>query len=725
MGISPDETGNYTFELTVTDPVGHKVTQSASVQATAPNPGLANVPIGLPMFFQGDNGNDAGVYLNADGGWMQSTWNWSITPASGSAVTALTNPTTQFPSFTPDVAGNYTISESVSGKSITIYAGTFDGISGENDAGSNANDYAKQGCTSCHNGPVTIPYAGTPNVPPNMFTPWSATMHATAFSNYIDGTIGQEFGTDCLQCHTLGTNAAKTVANGGFDDTAKADGWTFPSMLQPGNWESLVSTKPDLAQLANVQCENCHGPQNTNAHPTEGVTTSGAQDNGTRISFAADVCVNCHGDEPFNYKGAQWKESSHAKLSIAISEGLESGAHCGRCHTGQGYSQYAQQLNETWPGNQYPSTALGYLTSDGKAATVVAGSQTNAATPASLAALGLTPSQVEPQTCQACHDPHGSTGLPGQLRVYDSLPNGLPNGQGAITGVGAGATCMACHNTRNGETDDSTASTLSSTAAMSSRGPHLPPQTDVLFGVNAYFMPASVPSPHLSIQDTCVGCHYAIPNAAQAAAGQTTNHSFIADLSICSTCHGSSSVNGAALQADVKSQMLKLDNLIFAKVADALQAAVTLNGNYTVSAQDTLTGNYLCAAATSPKAPLFTFTVAPLASTITEPLPVQKWRTLENPLWWTIPGLTGTPECTSKGVLVAGVTYNGTAPLAVGEYGAVSGAGATPIFFANSIIAKAMSNEAIIHNDESWGIHNLPFTQALITNTSAQLDTLP
>ena len=595
MGISPDETGNYSFELTVTDPAGHKATATATVEATAPSPGLLNVPIGLPMFLQGDNVNDAGASINPDGGgWLQSTWKWTLVSKPAGSMATLANPTSQFPSFTPDVIGTYTITESSGAtKTATVYAGTFDGISGENDAGIASHDFAQQGCTSCHNGPTTVPYAGTPSVPPDMFTPWSSTEHATAFSGYIDGTIGQEFGPSCLQCHTLGTNAAKTVANGGFDDEATSLGWTFPSPLQPGNWVNIITKEPALAQLANVQCENCHGPQSSGAHPVEGATTSGSRDNGTRISFSAEVCNTCHGDEPFNFKGAQWKQSSHAKLNIAISEGLESGAHCGRCHTAQGYAQYAQQLNETgWAGGQYPSTAAGYLTSDGNVANIVAGAQTNSATPASLIALGLTPSEVEPQTCQACHEPHGATGMPFQLRVYDTLPSGLPDGQGPISGVGAGATCMACHNTRNGETDDSTASTLSSTAAMGSRGPHLPPQTDNLFGVNAYFMPASVPSPHLAIKDTCVGCHYAIPNAAEAAAGQTTNHSFIADLSICSTCHGSTSVNGAALQSDVKSQMATLDKLIFAKVADALAAAVTTTGGYTVSAQDTLTGYY-------------------------------------------------------------------------------------------------------------------------------------
>ena len=713
MGISPDETGNYAFQLTVTDPVGHSVSASVSVQATAPSTGLRNVPIGLPVFMQGDNGVDGG-YLAAAGGWAQTTWSWKFTAPTGSTAT-LANATSQFPSFTPDITGSYVIAESVAGKTTTVYATTFIGIAGLVGTPGSGDDFKVQRCTLCHKAATTIPYPPVSvNTPPDMFTPWATTKHATAFSDYIDGEAGQGFGPTCFQCHTLGTNAAKIASNGGFDDEAKKVGWSEPSPLKTGNYAALVAADPDLAQLTNVQCENCHGPVNTSVM---GVDDTAA------VSFSEEVCTSCHGNEPFNPKGAQWKQSSHAKLNIAISEGLGSASHCGRCHTGQGFAQYAQQLNETT--GQYPSTALGYLTSDGLAATVVAGVQTNVSTPATLGALGITAAAVQPQTCQACHDPHNAANLPFQLRVYDVLPAGLPNGIGPIAGVGAGATCMACHNTRNGETDDSTATALSATAAMSSRGPHLPPQTDNLFGVNAYFMPISNPSPHLAVTDTCVGCHYAIPNAEERALGQTTNHSFVADTTMCTTCHGTGSglVDGVGIQDGVKAQMATLDTLIYTKVADLLKAAVTANGSYTVSAQDTLTGNYLCAAA-SAKAPVFAFTLAPVASTITEPLPVQKWRTLENPLWWKIPGLTGTLECTSAGAL-ATTTYNGTAPLAIGEYGAVTGAASTPVFVANSIIAKAMSNEAIVHNDGSWGIHNLPFTQTLISNTMAQLNTLP
>jgi len=49
-------------------------------------------------------------------------------------------------------------------------------------------------------------------------------------------------------------------------------------------------------------------------------------------------------------------------------------------------------------------------------------------------------------SCAVCHDPH-SADNPAQLRVYDTVT--LP-GDVEVTGVGASATCMSCHNGRRG-----------------------------------------------------------------------------------------------------------------------------------------------------------------------------------------------------------------------------------------------------------------------------------
>ncbi len=693
MGFSPDETGNYVFKLTVSDPEGHTASAQAKVMATAPGPSLRNVAVGLPLWFQGDS-------TAADAATMTS-WSWTLDTSKVSGSTAtLSGANTQFPSFTPDKIGTYTLTESVSGKSMDVYAGNWRGISGG--AEGTGNDYSVQGCISCHNGSTSIPYAGTPNPPPDMFTPWRNTKHAQAFSDGIDGVEGQSFGPECLQCHTLGNSSL--ASNAGFDDIATKDGWTFPTKLQSGNWNNMVSTMPDLAQLGNVQCESCHGPQTTAAHPT---------DVKARVSFSVEVCATCHQEEPFHYKVEQWQSSRHSDMALAVKEGSWEKAgsnlpHCGRCHSGQGFSQYAQQLNAGYSG---------YLTTNGQP---LNDAGTNAVTDAAVLRdnLGLTADNTQPQVCASCHDPHNAAGNPAQLRVYGAIAS-LPNGQTNISGVGAGAVCMGCHNQRNGWLGAGTTSALPT--------PHDGPQTDIIFGVNAFFIAQSEPSPHLAIKDTCTGCHYAIPRADQAAKGQTTNHAFKTDLTICNSCHssgdgGPGQVDGVGLQSGVKNQLLTLDKLIFTKMASTLAAKVTANGSYVVSAQDTSTNNYLCASAGT-GTPTFTFTAAPNAANMQEPQPAAEWRALTT-LWISYPTLNGTLECTSTGALSGG-TYNGTTPLKISVGNIKSANVAVFALTTTTIIAESIWNESLLHNDHTWGVHNFPFYTDVINATTTQLNTLP
>ena len=176
--------------------------------------------------------------------------------------------------------------------------------------------------------------------------------------------------------------------------------------------------------------------------------------------------------------------------------------HCGRCHSAQGFLAWIEQ---------------GDLTKQ------IQGANGNA-TVAELTALGLTTDTVHPQTCATCHDPHAQGTTSGEpntatVRIQDNTPL-LPAGFAAL-GVGRGAICITCHNTRNGLHNDDVGLPTNYSA------PHTPAQGDVLMGQNAYFVAIGDRSPHSFIADTCTTCHMELtPPPAEfsfeAAQGRTT-----------------------------------------------------------------------------------------------------------------------------------------------------------------------------------------------------------
>lgn len=200
----------------------------------------------------------------------------------------------------------------------------------------------------------------------------------------------------------------------------------------------------------------------------------------------------------------QWATSGHANRELALEEATvetrqASAAHCGRCHASQGFAVWTEQLKKGNPGN--------IVGPDGKAATVEY-----------LASLGLTQQAVKPVDCQACHTDTF------ELRISDSAPV-LPAGFDA-RGVGKGALCMTCHNTRNGKVAWDSADPGRYTA------PHHSAQADVIMGKNVYFVNYGdeYVSPHAAFTgDSCVTCHMELGEG----------HTFKASESVCATCHGS------------------------------------------------------------------------------------------------------------------------------------------------------------------------------------------
>jgi hypothetical protein len=668
LPISPDEAGNYTFELDVTDPQGNVGKATATVRSNPPTTGLQNVPIGIRQFLMGDGGS-------------QTTWNWALdtTGAIGSAAT-LTTASTQFPSFIPDVPGKYKLTEAVSTKTLTIVAGNWRGM---------MTDY-QGSCQTCHSGTIA----------PDIFTPWSKTAHGIAVQHKLNGTYSDGvtpltyFPRSCMECHTVGDSPA--AVNNGFDDVEKTTGWVMPTKLQPGNWENLVTNYPSLAKLAGIQCENCHGPQDgavgflSTAHTTSGNTTA---DKWTRVSFSEGVCASCHQDASHHYKPSQWATSPHALRDLVSNATFEArgttAAHCGRCHSAQGFAAYSAQLAKGDSGLLHKA--------DG-----------TAADEAYLRGLGLQSSTVEAITCAACHDPHDGSN-PSQLRLgggVKALPNGLTN----IVGVGKGVICMACHNTRNAEHDDYVA------AAKDFSGPHTPSQTDLLFGFNAYFMPQLNPSKHLSVIDTCAGCHVAIPTATEKAAGMTDNHNFKTDNTICASCH-SASTDGEAFLAAMSAQLDGLGAAIGTKAETIIQALYAAGSTVSVRAYRQATDQYSSAAATTADILL---TAAPTAVALRSAIhgTTSFTLTLAAPVTvaWTAtasaPAITETLsqiDCQISGITITGQTTPPVPPATTGA--------PVPAIATDSVVAKASWNMQLLSNDGSRGLHNPSFFQNVIVKT--------
>jgi hypothetical protein len=333
----------------------------------------------------------------------------------------------------PDLVGQYTVVATIvttsSGSATvtnTITAGTYMGVNT---------------CALCHSGSREAP---------DKFTPWEKTGHAKIFTEGINGVLGT-YRSSCISCHTVGydpnTNAIVNPDNGGFDDVAKQLGWTFPTVLAPTNWAYMQAVYPSLANLANIQCENCHGPGSQHAY---------SLGDPTKISktFASGDCNQCHDAPTHHIKGAEWYNSRHA---VAVEE---TGSSCGRCHTAQGFANY------------------------------VAG-----------APAVETPYEVI--TCTACHEPHSAANT-NQLRTL--APVTLMDAKTTITTntAGKGLLCMNCHMSRRDATNY-----VEVTTGSSRFGPHHGPQADMLVGANAVNYNKVIPSSaHKSVVgDACVTCH--------------------------------------------------------------------------------------------------------------------------------------------------------------------------------------------------------------------------
>jgi hypothetical protein len=524
-----ERAGEVILTATVTTSSGaYSVTKTvATTLPYAVATGLANVPVNVPVVVHGK---------------QNATYTYTLAGPSGDATSALDSTSSQNVVFTPTTSGKYTLTNTANGAALDIYAGTWVGAIdaaatlANLDANGAGTPVGGSSCLGCHDG-------GTA---PDNFTPWAQSGHAQIFSDNVNA--GGHYTSACFDCHMVGYSTLAT--NNGVDEQTD-----YAAMLagiftvggspatNPLNWKNILTNYPNTAAMANIQCENCHGPNQVTSNSHSSLATRDAMF-AARVSVSAGVCGRCHGEPARHGRYQEWSISGHGNFEVAINEGTNTG--CSGCHSAQGALDptvgYFQQIS-----NGIPSRTLTAL-------------------PA-----GLTVDNVQPQTCVVCHDPHnpGSTsslGTNAEPRFMDDTPM-LPSGFKAV-GVGKGAMCIVCHNSRNGgwnnagtlvanlhEDGDAHFGTLTAFAA-----PHEAAQGDVLMGRNGYFV-SGVRGPHSVIPNACVNCHMdSVAAPAEIGYSTQSNHTFEANLTICAKCHGS--FDGAGLQAatqagldDVKATM--------------------------------------------------------------------------------------------------------------------------------------------------------------------------
>jgi hypothetical protein len=429
--------------------------------------GVSNVPINVPVLLHGKD---------------QGSYDWALAAPGGSSA-ALMDASGRYPEFTPDLQGMYTITATdettMEAVSLDIYAGTWRGIiTGED---SNGRPTVEGSCSGCHSDTVAD---------------WAQTGHAEIFKNSLN--TNDHYGAYCFACHTVGYDT--TADNNGIDEASDFQAFLDSGLIgaaDPTAYSQVLAQFPETAKHANIQCENCHGPQDSAAHMQ-----------GVRGGISSNTCATCHGEPLRHGRFQQWQLSKHANYEVAVEES-QSGT-CSKCHTGNGFLTWLPVLLGAVPGDPNDSIEVTW-----------------------------TEDEAHPQTCVTCHNPHASGDLSGNdnnatVWISGDTPELLAGF--TATDVGRGAICMTCHNTRRGLRNDDTWDDTSD----KDRAPHSGAQSDVMMGQNVYFIEVGDRGYHSQVEDSCSTCHMEeTPPPDDLAYDQGgANHTFYASNEICSNCHG-------------------------------------------------------------------------------------------------------------------------------------------------------------------------------------------
>ncbi|HWD21338.1 MAG TPA: hypothetical protein VHB20_18875 [Verrucomicrobiae bacterium] len=471
--------------------------------------GLLTVAIGTPAYLEAD----LNIAL-APSAITNVTWTLTKPLGSSAALTVSPLPA-NLPIYEPSdrlyyqVAGRILLRPDVTGQySVTASIGTTSGSTNVTVPLTAATYMGAAVCEQCHSGG---PFA------PDIYPSWTTTAHATMFSRSIDGLNGS-YSLSCIKCHVVGFNTnASALNNGGFFGVWQKDNWKFPTVFTNGNFAAMPA---DLQNVANIQCENCHGPGSEHAFSFGNTNVS----NWPRIdiSLTSGDCNQCHDAPTHHIKGTEWLVSAHSggqstSASIPSGPGRD---QCVQCHTAQGFItrvKNAASTNTTFAPTNTAYTAIG---------------------------------------CQTCHEPHGLTS-PTNDNVLLRVMNPVTFGNGAVINAGEANLCLACHHSRNGSAVTNVANYahgLATWSGGSSFGPHDGPQGDMIEGINAITYGKSLPSSahRFAVTNACVGCHMQNVATTDPAFLKAGGHTFemgynqvvggitnrIDKVTVCVQCHG-------------------------------------------------------------------------------------------------------------------------------------------------------------------------------------------
>lgn len=297
--LSPRTRGELEFEVawSAEDRVARRVRVAAAARAT----GIPIVPPGQRLLLGGEG--------------------WRVTErVAGSRADVLAATPGQPASFEPDAVGRWVL-EDAAGHSLAVQVGR------------HAQLRLDCGRPECH-AAATTAAAESPMT--------------TFLARALRGELGADYAPDCaVACHAVGEPG---LADGGFDNIARALGYLLPHRPRPGLWEELPRA---LRRLSGVGCTACHGPA---AIP---------EPESRSAILRSDVCATCH-DAPPRYGHVEaWRKSRMAAPRAGVPADARSG--CASCHGVVGFLA-RQGVREASP----PREPLGI-------------------------------------TCPACHAPHGAT----------------------------------------------------------------------------------------------------------------------------------------------------------------------------------------------------------------------------------------------------------------------------------------------------------------------------